>query len=144
MGLYTEEEFVRVQDYEQHRTDRNGMKFSRVILKFDLDNVRNRTLNLVLGRILKQLRMTDHIGWVNQGQIGIILPGTDDVGAKLFVRNTERILEGISGITVKLDTVYPLPEALMSAVSVSSFNNERTDITSEAEEVSILPFSAAN
>jgi len=139
-GMYSEQELARIHEYEKMRTNRNGMTFSHVVLEFEFNQVCIRSLNTMLGNLLKKLRFTDHIGWENTNQIGIILPGTDEVGARHFIMNIEQIFAGASGIEIKLSATYPLPNSLMSTVSVST--NAEEEIA-EAEEVSVLPFKLA-
>ena len=145
IGLYTEPEMARIHEYERLRTDRNGLKFSHVALDFDLDVMKNRAVTAAVRRLLKQLRVTDHIGWEGVGRIGILLPGTDEVGARHFIRNTEELLRGVGGIETTLVSTYPLPEALMAAVSASStiVEGESAVEAVDVEEVTILPFGRA-
>lgn len=140
MGLYNEQEMIRIHEYERLRTDRNGMKFSHISVKIDFNVVPTRQLHSFIANLIRQLRMTDHIGWERTDSIGVILPGTDEIGAHHFILNTRGLLKGLPGATIELVAIHPLPDTLLAAaVSASTPIIEKAEPI-EAEEVSILPF----
>src|SRR5688500_6808595 len=73
--LYSAEQMQAALDRERARADRNGHVFS--LLRFSLGSVvhpsRYEPLILVLQR---RLRCTDEIGWLDRGQVGVILANT--------------------------------------------------------------------
>jgi lipopolysaccharide/colanic/teichoic acid biosynthesis glycosyltransferase len=73
--------FRRALERERARTDRSGEGFS--LLAFTMDHQdTDRSATVRLARILKQrLRATDQAGWLDNGRIGVVLPGTPPAGA---------------------------------------------------------------
>lgn len=80
-GLYSAEHFWRALRRERGRTDRSGLPFS--LLTFTPRDVLAAPATLLaLSQILAdRLRFTDEAGWLDDWQIGVILPGTGAAGA---------------------------------------------------------------
>jgi lipopolysaccharide/colanic/teichoic acid biosynthesis glycosyltransferase len=74
-------DFRTLMDRERGRADRLGQKFSVVAFtpRAEADATADReTLVQILRR---RVRLTDDVGWMDAGQLGVILPGTDAAGA---------------------------------------------------------------
>jgi len=144
LDIYAEHEYIRILDYERLRSERNKIPFSQVVLQMDTDGIRNRSLSAFLGGILRQLRITDQIGWLDTDQIGIILPGTDEVGVQGFLDKIEPSINATAGVIVGSVSTFPTENQLLNAVSSSppsqiTMSAQASDIL-ELEEVAIIPF----
>lgn len=142
LGIYTDQEFRCVHEYEQLRSDRNGIVFSYITLDVNLDIMSPRKLKSVLVVILKQMRSTDHVGLLNTGQIGLLLPGTDENGSQGFLKNIDPFISGLIGINLDDIIVYRNKRNVMNALSSSLPIAENLE-TAEAEEVTVIPFNIA-
>lgn len=80
-GLYPAEQFWSALRRERGRTDRTGL--SLALLTFTpRDPATAHVMLLRLGRVLQdRLRFTDEAGWLDQWQMGAILPATGATGA---------------------------------------------------------------
>jgi lipopolysaccharide/colanic/teichoic acid biosynthesis glycosyltransferase len=79
--VQTAEQMRKVLERERARTDRSGDPFSIITFVPCATEVENATWQC-LGRILQErLRSTDEVGWLDDGQLCAVLPGTAGSGA---------------------------------------------------------------
>jgi len=69
---------------ERARADRNGQEFSLVV--FTQDSARPRDLWRLARTVGLRCRLTDEVGWFDEGRVCAILPDTSNVGAWCFAR----------------------------------------------------------
>lgn len=83
--IYSKSSFTRVLDYEQQRARRNESTFSLVSCSFGENEDNKTSLRRYLSHVKKTVRAVDHIGWQGEGNVAILLPCTDRVGAEQFL-----------------------------------------------------------
>jgi lipopolysaccharide/colanic/teichoic acid biosynthesis glycosyltransferase len=106
--LYNTDEFSAVLKRERTRVDRNGHMFSLVV--FDIGKKPQKTIILrnIIRLIVRRLRTSDEIGWIDEGRIGVLLIHTPMEGARIFA---EAILDMVSSESSSLDyDIYIYPD----------------------------------
>jgi lipopolysaccharide/colanic/teichoic acid biosynthesis glycosyltransferase len=80
-GVHARRHFRRVLARERARSDRSGDRFSLIAFApRNVDSAAEMQQHLV--KILRRrLRLTDEIGWLDEGKLGIVLPATPPRGA---------------------------------------------------------------
>lgn len=90
-SLLQKEHFLNAILIEKRRADRSKSPFSIVLFQFkESELIKNSNLNKFLEVIKQNTRETDIKGWLDDNIIGIVLPDTDQKGAK---RCIEKIAE---------------------------------------------------
>jgi lipopolysaccharide/colanic/teichoic acid biosynthesis glycosyltransferase len=75
------DEFARLLEIERHRADRAASAFSLLTLTPRDKRTEAPTYECLAGILPRRLRITDHIGWLDNRRVGVIFPGTDAAGA---------------------------------------------------------------
>ncbi|HRX79863.1 MAG TPA: sugar transferase [Pirellulaceae bacterium] len=90
--LLSDDRFHEAIDHERMRVDRNGSRFSLVV--FDCSEGDHDTLNRQLSEIChKRLRTIDRAGLLASGDVGVLLPETDAVGAQKVASDIKSSLQ---------------------------------------------------
>ena len=79
--IYTEQEFRRAIQREKDRADRYGSSFSCVIFESTGNRIPAKRQKNLFHAIVGRVRGIDEMGWVNGRDIGVLLAGTDTLGA---------------------------------------------------------------
>lgn len=87
-SIYSREKFQTILDQERARADRNGNPFSLIVLSLETDE--KQEIHQLIHILKRRIRLIDHLGWINPGHIGVILPGTPHAGSAEFIRDVER------------------------------------------------------
>ena len=88
--IYSETEFAAILRYERARVDRSGESFSLVALEIGRSRYRAGEVKKLVQSLQERIRTTDQLGWLEEGTLGILLPGTNLEGAWSFVVEFER------------------------------------------------------
>ena len=84
-GIYTERELQELVIYERARADRTGHSLSLVVAHLNGASENARELAQVIDSLSRSIRTTDHLGWLDRKQLGVVLPLTSHAGAVRFV-----------------------------------------------------------
>jgi len=118
-GIYCADEFQDCLRRDRARVDRSGLKFS--VLVFDLPT-RNgkKDLSRDLAQVLAgRLRLTDVVGWFDQGRIGALLFNTPAEGAWTLAEHIGRKLPASESLVRHVYT-YPCQDV---SVDKGDFGN---------------------
>ena len=74
-GIYAPDEFLQLFHYERIRSDRSGDELSLVLFSSETFSS-SRTVRRLINQLKLQVRVLDHIGWIDYATIGILLPMT--------------------------------------------------------------------
>ncbi len=88
--ILSPEEFRVLVNHERVRSNRFGNPFSMVVLDFILKE--EVIFNELLIAIFHSIRSVDRVAWDKQGNISILLPDTDNEGARVFCEKCRGIL----------------------------------------------------
>ena len=72
---------LRLLEIERHRADRAASVFSLLTLTPRDNRSEALTYECLAGILPRRLRITDHIGWLDNRRVGVIFPGTEAAGA---------------------------------------------------------------
>ncbi len=91
-GLYSPAVLLALLRHERSRSDRDGSEFSLIV--FDVSRiVTNGTgIQQVTRQIRDRMRSIDEVGWIDERNIGVLLPATNLAGGGIFA---SRICETI-------------------------------------------------
>jgi hypothetical protein len=104
-GIYTPEEFGRLREREQLYTDRSGA--SHTVVEFSVGNSESRrSTRKTVGRLREFIRFTDHLGWIDEHTIGVILTMTDPDQARKFAAK----VQGRIGESASLRSISSYPD----------------------------------
>lgn len=106
-GVISTSEMVHAIRCEKSRTDRSQIPFSVIRFQADFGTPTGQRLFIRLLRFCQQsLRVTDQLGCLEDGALGLLLPLTDHAGAEQV---KQKLLEGVGGdLTTEMYT-YPAP-----------------------------------
>ncbi|MCC6424009.1 MAG: sugar transferase [Phycisphaerales bacterium] len=79
---------------ERARSERNGHEFSVVLFRV---HHRHRSALRLAHAVLKRIRFTDEVGWLNRRYLCVFLPDTNQAGAWCFAADVANRLEGRIG-----------------------------------------------
>ncbi len=85
-------EFQRLLQRERRRSDRNGETFSLITMTGRNPNHARKLLPELIGVLYRRLRVTDDVGWIEQGRLGVLLPDTPSAGAWTVVDHVVHLL----------------------------------------------------
>jgi lipopolysaccharide/colanic/teichoic acid biosynthesis glycosyltransferase len=88
-SVYSTAEFHHLIRYEKARADREGSSFSVVV--FNSVSLEDSDARRLTGILKKNIRETDHIGWLTPGKLAVILPTTSHQRAKAFAEKVESL-----------------------------------------------------
>lgn len=99
-------EFRRAVDEERMRVDRNGRTFSLVV--FDCGERGGEAMSRQISTACRdRLRMIDQVGSLASGEVGLLLPGTDVLGAQKVVNDIAGLVSGDGDSLPYKIFVYP-------------------------------------
>jgi lipopolysaccharide/colanic/teichoic acid biosynthesis glycosyltransferase len=101
MFIYDEKDFKSILKYERKRTDREGKCFSLIVINC------NKNIKKLIEEINKKIRKIDHLGWLSENCLALLLPLTDySMATEMNNILFDKSLNGLSKNTVKIYT-YP-------------------------------------
>jgi hypothetical protein len=83
--------FHSLINHEKSRVDRDGIGFSLVVCEFSSGFIPRIIRKVIAGQLLLGMRSIDEIGWLNDHQLGVLLPSTSLEGGYRYahrVRNS--------------------------------------------------------
>lgn len=106
--IYSKEELQLLIRYEKARTDRENGSFSLVVYHSGgkatrfRGNIRRLSLNLK-----KHVRSTDHIGWLDNSRLAVLLPATTSAQAKVFADKVTSVQRAVGSDIESYIYTYP-------------------------------------
>jgi lipopolysaccharide/colanic/teichoic acid biosynthesis glycosyltransferase len=91
-GIHLPAVFHALLHHERSRSDRDGSEFSLVVLDVTGLGSNGRGIQQVARTIKEKMRSIDEVGWLDSGNIGILLPVTKNEGGRRFAN---RLCESI-------------------------------------------------
>ena len=82
-GILPDSEFRRILEYERALSDRHERRFSLLVFSAGANTNTAGFNRSLIGLLKDRLRMTDVVGWVEGGRIGVILPYSAQAGAQV-------------------------------------------------------------
>ncbi len=87
-GIYSIEELQQLLEYERRRCRRTGEQSSLVLCYLNGSSDSERKTRHIVQAITHTVRETDHVGWISEHELGVVLSGTPtehaaDLAAKL-------------------------------------------------------------
>jgi hypothetical protein len=105
--IHSIQDFQEIIKKERSRSDRNNHGFSLIIFRDASLSGDSTALSQCLGILMSRTRISDEIGWYDEGNIGLLLPDTKLSGAHNLAEDIVSIVKAIGlAITYKL-FVYP-------------------------------------
>ncbi len=80
-GVCSVGQFWKTLRRERARTDRNGVPFSLLTFTPPQRSSASATLICLSRTLTERLRLTDEVGWLDEWQVGVMLPATGAAGA---------------------------------------------------------------
>jgi lipopolysaccharide/colanic/teichoic acid biosynthesis glycosyltransferase len=90
LGIHSAREFRSILEYERARADRASSQFALIALVINAQLEGKRELQRLVKALRQRIRNTDVLGCLDDHTLGILLPGTDAKGAKIFIVNFEK------------------------------------------------------
>ena len=82
--------FQAILAKERARVDRNSHVFSLVAFEVGPEDSCMDSINNLVSQLKKQIRITDEIGWLDNGTIGVLLFNSLNHEARIFIEKTKR------------------------------------------------------
>jgi lipopolysaccharide/colanic/teichoic acid biosynthesis glycosyltransferase len=108
-GIHGPEVFTSIVNRERHRSDRNRHAFSLVVFNLGPQPCRGKTADRMSAVLAQTVRCTDEVGWVDAGDIGVMLPETQPRGAWRFADKATEAMRG-QGFDPSFE-IYSYPSA---------------------------------
>jgi lipopolysaccharide/colanic/teichoic acid biosynthesis glycosyltransferase len=105
--LYDTDEFSAVLKRERTRVDRNGYIFSLVVFDIGKEHQKSIILRNIIRLMVRRLRSSDEIGWLDERHIGVLLINTPMEGARIFA---DAILDMVTPESALNYEIYIYPE----------------------------------
>lgn len=123
-GIYSVEEFKAIIDRERTRCERNSHEFSLVVFTLGGD-VSDRSYSKRISKVIsRRARCTDETGWLNDEQIGVVLPDTPTPGAWKFAEDVSQRIQTLS-LELSIFSVYTYPSGHLPDGSEAKSSNFR-------------------
>ena len=107
-GIYPIEVFRALIAHERSRADREGSRFSLVVVDVAGMSRNGDGVQMVTRTIRQEMRSIDEVGWLDAGKIGVLLPATGSEGGHTFAG---RLFGALSGPVSEAPwTVYTYPD----------------------------------
>lgn len=106
--VFNAEQMGHVLRRERGRCDRSHSQMSLVVLRLQ-DLTSARDLQKLAYRVMKLVRETDEIGYLNDHTLGVVLPDTDPIGASIFVSRIKQVTHGRAWDPTCVVYAYPEP-----------------------------------
>jgi len=75
-GVYSAEELKELMHYERLRSERSGEPGSVLVCHLNGHGENSRSIRRAVKTLTRTVRETDHIGWLNDSDLAVVLPGT--------------------------------------------------------------------
>ena len=75
-GVYGVDELRAILDLERRRAKRTGKENSILFFRIDRSSVLDRTIRRIVTALRAAVRETDHIGWLNENVLAVLLSDT--------------------------------------------------------------------
>ncbi len=75
-GIYSTEELQQLLEYERRRSRRTGEPASLVLCYLNGSSETDRKIKRFVQAITRTVRETDHVGWISEHEVGVVLSGT--------------------------------------------------------------------
>jgi len=108
-GIYSNNEFKEIVNYERIRADRNGSVFSVTLFSSEDLYKTKKNLNHFISELKNHVRLIDHTGWYDKDYIAVLLPETDTEGASILGNKIVSNIDFIDG-DVSAFKVYSYPD----------------------------------
>lgn len=82
-GIYSPRQLQNIIENEKARSDRHGTALS--LLVYDLSPLAQQEMPRFIASLLKTVRRTDHVGWIEKSAVGVVLPFSSKAGAQAFL-----------------------------------------------------------
>ena len=90
LDIYSAKELQAILKYERARADRASSQFSLVALGLNGHQEDKHEPQTLIQALQDRIRTTDILGWLDDQRLGVLLPGTDPKGARVFAVNFEK------------------------------------------------------
>jgi lipopolysaccharide/colanic/teichoic acid biosynthesis glycosyltransferase len=90
LDIHSAREFQAILKYERARADRASSQFALVALNLNARLEDSRVVQRLIQALRHRIRNTDVLGCLDNHTLGILLPGTDTKGARIFTVNFEK------------------------------------------------------
>lgn len=138
-NIYDTNEFAQLFDYERDRSFRSGLPISLVILDVNPGYSGMPECRRMVKALTTLVRIVDHIGWRDENRIGLLLPATDQAGARRVAENVDGLIDKNRAVRIGSVTTYPTNRNIEMAVS-SSVPPGETIVQTDIEADLLLPF----
>jgi lipopolysaccharide/colanic/teichoic acid biosynthesis glycosyltransferase len=101
------DEFRRLLERERLRSDRNGETFSLITMTPPHRRYTDSLLPELIRALHSRLRATDDVGYLERGQLGVLLPATPSTGAWTVVDDVIELL--VNDVDSPICEVYTYP-----------------------------------
>jgi len=112
--------FQAILAKERSRVDRNSHVFSLVAFEVGPQDSCMDSINNLVSQLKKQIRITDEIGWLDNGSIGVLLFNSLNAEAKMFIEKIKG--NGPPNILCKC-SISTYPEDMVEHPHDESINN---------------------
>ena len=75
-GVYSTVELQQLLEYERLRAERSGEPGSILVCYLNGNAASERRIRRLVSTVAHTVRETDHIGWVSESELAVVLPGT--------------------------------------------------------------------
>ena len=88
-AVYSSEELRQLREYERLKSERNGEPNTMLVCHLNGSAGDPRFVRSIVKTIARTVRDTDHVGWLNDGEIGVLLSGTSRESASVLQRKLQ-------------------------------------------------------
>ncbi|TVR51860.1 MAG: hypothetical protein EA426_19610 [Spirochaetaceae bacterium] len=88
-GVYSTVELSHLIEYERLKSRRNGEPNAMLVCHLNGSAGKRRVVRNVVETLTSHVRDTDHVGWLNDAEIGVLLSGTSAEAAAVLKAKLE-------------------------------------------------------
>lgn len=88
-GLYSRAQLQKLIEYEQRRSERTGGPNTMLVCHLNGSHGNERTTRRIVEVIRRSVRETDHLGWLSEAELAVLLPDTRPEAAEELKRKLE-------------------------------------------------------
>lgn len=85
--IYEQELFHKLIQHERDRVHRNDRQFSLLLIHINEKDNTEDCIKKIVQKISKRVRKIDQLGWYDDNYLGVLLPNTSYIGAKVFAND---------------------------------------------------------
>lgn len=89
-GLYSSVELQQLIEYERRQSERLGSPNALLICDLNGSARSKRAVKRVVSTIVRTVRHSDHVGWINATELAVLLPDTSPQSADVLKRKLEQ------------------------------------------------------